>query len=153
MTSFIRAAGGVLVHPKRKNRFLVVHRPRYDDWSLPKGKLARGETARACALREVYEETGLVCDLLEELTPVTFPTRNANLKTVQYWLMKPVSGEFTVNGEVDAVTWVNREQALALLSYEVDHTVLVEAHRRVKELRRADKAVRKLAEAIDAPTA
>lgn len=139
MTKLVMAAGGVIVDPKRPSRVLVVHRPKYDDWSLPKGKLSKGEAAATCARREVYEETGLVCDLLEELAPVHYETPNGNLKTVRYWLMNPIAGELRANEEVDVFTWLKRHQALALLSHGHDHSVVVEALRRVKEVRRAEK--------------
>lgn len=145
MTKLVRAAGGVIVDPVRRSRVLVVHRPRYDDWSFPKGKLLKGESASDCAVREVREETGLQCDLLEELTPVHYVTRHGNLKTVRYWLMTPRSGAFAVNSEVDAVTWLKRTQALSLLTHDYDHGVLVEAQRRVKEVRRAEKRAAKIA--------
>ena len=139
MTRVLRAAGGVIIDPNRKGRFLVIHRPKFDDWSFPKGGVRSGETETACALREVFEETGLVCELLEELNPVTYVTRNDNLKPVRYWLMRPVAGAFSVNEEVDAVTWLKRGQALSLLTYGHDHGLLIEAHRRVQDLRKAAK--------------
>lgn len=151
MTKIVSAAGGIIIDPKRPSRVLVVHRPKYDDWSFPKGKLARGESAATCARREVYEETGLVCDLLEELSPVHYETPQGNLKTVRYWLMTPIAGELRRNDEVDAFTWLKRNQAIALLTYGHDHQVLVEAHRRVKEVRRAEKlAARNAAAAAEA---
>lgn len=139
MTAIVQAAGGVIVDPVRKGRFLVVHRPKYDDWSFPKGKLEPGEDAETGALREVYEETGFHCELLEELTPVHYVTGNRNLKVVRYWLMRPVAGSFTINDEVDAATWLKRNQALSLLSHAFDHAVAVEAQRRMKYLRQAEK--------------
>lgn len=140
MTKLVSAAGGIIVNPTKSSKVLVVHRPKYNDWSFPKGKLDKNESASTCARREVYEETGLVCELLEELTPVHYETHNGNLKTVRYWLMHPIAGELRVNDEVDAFTWLKRHQAMALLSYNRDHQVLVEAGRRVKEVRRAEKA-------------
>jgi 8-oxo-dGTP diphosphatase len=139
VTKIIRAAGGVVIDPNRRGRYLVVHRPKYDDWSFPKGKVARGESFRECAIREVGEETGLVCEPIEELKPVEYVTRHGNLKTVRFWIMEPLSGTFAVNDEVDAVTWIKRSQALSLLTHDYDHSVLVEAHRRVKEVRQATK--------------
>src|SRR6058998_3412885 len=99
----IRAAGGVVVHD---GRVAVVHRPKYDDWSLPKGKLDPGETSEAAALREVEEETGIRCSLGDELPPVTYADRHGRAKVVRYWAMEPVSGEFVANAEVDEVRWV-----------------------------------------------
>src|SRR5213078_3990446 len=82
----IRAAGGVVV---RDGRIAVVHRPRYDDWSLPKGKLDPGETWEQAALREIEEETGLRCRLEEELEPVHYLSKGRP-KTVRWWRMTVV---------------------------------------------------------------
>ena len=136
----IEAAGGVVVDlAKSKPRYLLIHRPAYDDWSFPKGKLDRGEKHRDAALREVKEETGLVCDVLAKLSPVNYTTPNGNTKRVKYWLMQARSGTFIRNDEVDAVTWVKRSQAMSLLTHVHDQAVLVEAHLIVKELRRQAK--------------
>lgn len=138
----IEAAGGVIVDTSRgKPRYLLIHRPRYDDWSLPKGKLNRSEKHRDAALREVKEETGLVCEVLAKLSNVHYMTPNGNPKRVKYWLMEARSGNFTRNDEVDAVTWVKRSQAMSLLTHVHDQAVLVEAHLLVKELRRQAKNV------------
>lgn len=150
MTKLVSAAGGIIVNPKHASRVLVLHRPKYNDWSFPKGKLNKNETAATCARREVYEETGLVCELLEELSPINYETNNGNLKTVRYWLMRPIAGAFRANDEADAFTWLKRGQAMALLSYDHDHQVLVQANRRVKETRRAEKAARREAVAVSA---
>lgn len=136
----IEAGGGVIVDMKKgKPRYLLIHRPRYDDWSLPKGKLGAGEKHRDAALREVKEETGLVCEVIAKLSPVNYLTPNGNPKRVKYWLMSPLSGTFARNDEVDAVTWVKRSQAMSLLTHVHDQAVLVEAHLIVKELRRQAK--------------
>jgi len=133
----IEAGGGVVVDlSKGKPRYLLVHRPRYDDWSLPKGKLDIGERHRDAAQREVKEETGLVCELLAKLSPVNYVTPNGNLKRVIYWLMHPTSGQFVENDEVDAVAWLKRKKALTLLTHVHDQAVLVEAHQIVKDLQR-----------------
>lgn len=145
MTRIIQAAGGVVIDPERRGRYLVVHRPKYDDWSFPKGKVGSGESYRDCAVREVYEETGLVCEPTEELTQVEYVTRNGNLKTVRFWIMEPRSGQFAVNAEVDACTWIKRSQALSLLTHDYDHGVLIEAHRRIKEVRQATKKAERAA--------
>lgn len=134
--SMIQAAGGVVVDlSKGKPRYLIVHRPSYDDWSFPKGKLDTGEKHRDAALREVKEETGLLCTVLAKLSPVTYMTPNGNPKRVKYWLMEPDSGKFARNDEVDAVTWLKRSQAMSLITYVHDQAVLVEAHLLAKELR------------------
>ncbi len=133
----IEAAGGVIVDlSKRKPRYLLIHRPQYDDWSLPKGKLNSDERHRDAALREVKEETGLVCEVLAKLSPVSYMTANGHRKQVKYWLMQAVAGSFVRNDEVDAVTWVKRSQAMSLLTHVHDQAVLVEGHLIVKELRR-----------------
>jgi len=138
--SFIEAAGGVVVDmSKGKPRYLLVHRPAYDDWSFPKGKLESGEKHRDAALREVKEETGYICEVIQKLSPVQYKTPAKNRKRVKYWLMQPVSGDFVRNDEVDAVTWLKRSQAMSLLTYVHDQAVLVEAHLAVKEIRRAEK--------------
>jgi 8-oxo-dGTP diphosphatase len=113
----VRAAGGVVV---RDGRIAVVHRPRYDDWSLPKGKLDPGESFEQAALREVQEETGLVCELGEELSSTTYHDRKGRFKLVRYWLMDPVAGEFEPNDEVDELRWLTPAEAAALLTYARD---------------------------------
>lgn len=124
----IKAAGGVLVDTSEgAPRFLVVHRPRYDDWSLPKGKLRGGEDYEQAALREVAEETGMVCETLERLSPATYWTRNDNHKKVKFWLMRVLDGEFVANSEVDAVVWLDATRAMNLLTYVFDQAVLLEA--------------------------
>ncbi|MFT4596779.1 MAG: 8-oxo-dGTP pyrophosphatase MutT (NUDIX family) [Paracrocinitomix sp.] len=136
----IEAAGGVVVDmSKNKPRYLLIHRPRYNDWSLPKGKLNEGETHHDAALREVKEETGLVCDVLAKLSPVNYTTPNGNAKQVKYWLMQTRSGDFVKNDEVDDVSWLKRSKAISMLTHVHDQAVLVEAHVLVKELRRQAK--------------
>ena len=89
----IRAAGGVVVREgERGAEVLIVHRPRYDDWSLPKGKAEPGEDDKRCALREVEEETGLVCELGAELPGTIYRDARGRRKRVRYWLMRPVGG-------------------------------------------------------------
>jgi 8-oxo-dGTP diphosphatase len=112
----IRAAGGVVV---RDGRIAVVHRPRYDDWSLPKGKLDLGESWEEAATREVEEETGLRCRLEEELEPAHY-TSNGRPKTVRWWRMSVVAQAGTPDDEVDEVRWLTPDEALPLLSYDHD---------------------------------
>ena len=119
----IEAAGGVV---ERDGLIAIVHRPRYDDWSLPKGKLDKNESSERAALREVQEETGLSCQLIEELDPVSYTDNRGRPKNVRYWRMKVLSGEFEVNDEVDELRWLSKAEALDLLSYEHDRE-LVEA--------------------------
>lgn len=119
----VRAAGGVL---ERDGLIAVVHRPRYDDWSLPKGKLDRGETWRQAALREVEEETGFVCEPGDELEPVRYLDSRGRPKTVRYWRMTVVRGDFTPNDEVDELRWLPAGEAIALLTYPHDRELVQE---------------------------
>jgi 8-oxo-dGTP pyrophosphatase MutT (NUDIX family) len=113
----VRAAGGVVL---RDGLVAVVHRPRYDDWSLPKGKLDQGESFEDAALREVEEETGLRCTLVRELPAVEYVVRG-RAKVVRYWAMEVVEEtSFVPNDEVDEVRWLEPRDALALLSYDRD---------------------------------
>jgi 8-oxo-dGTP diphosphatase len=113
----VKAAGGVVL---RDGRIAVVHRPRYDDWSLPKGKLDDGETFEDAALREVREETGLHCTLGEELSSTSYDDRKGRSKLVRYWLMEVVEGEFEPNDEVDELRWLTPDEAATLLTYPRD---------------------------------
>ena len=113
----VQAAGGVVL---RDGLVALVHRPRYDDWSLPKGKLDPGESSEEAALREVEEETGLRCSLVRELPTVRYDVRG-RLKEVRYWAMEALDAmPFVPNEEVDEVRWVDPQEALALLSYDRD---------------------------------
>lgn len=142
----IEAAGGVVVDLSRsKPRYLLIHRNRFDDWSMPKGKLHKGEKHRQAALREVKEETGYDCEILGKLSATRYQTPNKKQKKVRYWLMTPSGGEFIPNDEVDAITWLKRSQAMTLLTYMHDQALLVEAHLAVKSLQRERKRARKLA--------
>ena|SRR5579862_1317379 len=119
-TTLVRAAGGVLV---RDGHVLLVHRPQYDDWTLPKGKLVEGESWEDGALREVAEETGLVCELGEEVGRTRYVDSRGRNKEVRYFRMTS-DGRAEAQNEVDEVRWVALEQAAGLLSYARDVELL-----------------------------
>jgi 8-oxo-dGTP pyrophosphatase MutT (NUDIX family) len=108
---------------------LLVHRPRYDDWSFPKGKAEPGESDENCAVREVAEETGLRCSLGRELPSTEYIDPKGRPKRVRYWEMEVVGGELAFEHEVDGGRWVSPEAATALLSYPRDVEVLRDATR------------------------
>jgi 8-oxo-dGTP diphosphatase len=117
----VRAAGGVIL---RDGVVAIVHRPRYDDWTLPKGKLDAGEGFEDAALREVEEETGLRCRLVRELPAVEYEVKGRP-KLVRYWLMEVESDPgFVPNDEVDEVRWLEPVEALRWLTYERDREVV-----------------------------
>jgi 8-oxo-dGTP pyrophosphatase MutT (NUDIX family) len=126
----VRAAGGVVVRDGDGAREIVlVHRPKYDDWTLPKGKAEAGESDEDCALREVEEETGLVCELIEELDSSSYVDSSARPKLVRYWLMRPVAGRLRPTGEVDEARWVPIDEAKAKLTHDRDVRILGSAGR------------------------
>lgn len=126
------AAGAVVFGPNRS--VLLVHRPKYDDWSFPKGKLDPGERAAAAAVREVLEETGVPIRLGPPMGSQRYPVRDG-MKTVLYWAARPVDGSpetldvstYEPNAEIDEVRWVPAERARGLLTYEHDVETLDEA--------------------------
>ena len=121
----VRAAGGVVVRERDGAvEVAAVHRPRYDDWSLPKGKLLPGEGWEAGALREVREETGLRCDLGEELESATYLDSRGRRKLVRYWLMRAVGGEFEPGDEVDELRWLAPAKAGTTLTHEHDRKLV-----------------------------
>jgi 8-oxo-dGTP diphosphatase len=124
----VRAAGGVVVRREAPTpRVAVIHRPKYMDWSLPKGKLDHGEGWREAALREVEEETRFRCRAIHELSPVFYLDRKGRRKLVRYWLMEPVEGRFEPHPEVDEMRWVDEASARELLTYEHDRKLVREA--------------------------
>jgi 8-oxo-dGTP diphosphatase len=125
----VSAAGGVLI---RRNdggepELAVIHRPKYMDWSLPKGKLEPGEDWLDAALREVEEETGFRCEAGEELSSVSYRDRKGRRKLVRYWMMEPLDGGFEPHDEVDKLRWLSPEEADGQLSYEHDRALVREA--------------------------
>ena len=124
--TFVRAAGGVVVRTGELGpEIVVVHRPKYDDWSLPKGKVDPGETDEQCAVREVEEETGLRCRLERELLPTRYNDRYGRPKVVRYWLMHELSARpFAPNREIDLVEWLPPNEAVGRLSYAYDAEVV-----------------------------
>jgi 8-oxo-dGTP diphosphatase len=125
----VQAAGGVVL--RRLNggpvEVALVHRPAYDDWTLPKGKLNAGETHEQAALREVKEETGLTCRLGDPAGEVRYRDRKGRGKMVRYWVMRadnPSGAVFVPNAEVDRLRWVPLAQAAPLLTYPHDRNIL-----------------------------
>ena len=127
----VLAAGVVVFRPGRE--VLLVHRPRYDDWSFPKGKLDPGEHLTSCAVREVEEETGVHVRLGVPLTGQRYPS-GGRTKSVSYWVGRAVGDDdvsgYRVNDEIDAVEWVPFDEALERLTYEHDVDTLREAWKR-----------------------
>ena len=117
----VRAAGGLV---RRDGAVLLVHRPRYDDWTFPKGKAEDGESDEECALREVWEETGLNCTLGDEIASTDYVDSRGRPKRVRWWLMNPVGGNFEPTDEVDEIRWLEPVEAARLLSYERDLVLL-----------------------------
>ena len=121
----IRAAGGVV---RRRGsagpEFALVHRPRYDDWTFPKGKAEPGEGDEECALREIKEETGLRVELREELEATEYSDATGRRKRVRWWRMTPLSGAFAPTDEVDELRWLTPDEARELLTYPRDAALL-----------------------------
>jgi 8-oxo-dGTP diphosphatase len=122
----VRAAGGLVLRRGEDgtSEILVVHRPAYDDWSFPKGKLEPGESEEDAAVREVEEETGLRCRLEREVATTRYRDGSGRPKSVRYWLMTPVGGGLTTAHEVDDARFVPIPHAAELLSYDRDRELL-----------------------------
>jgi 8-oxo-dGTP diphosphatase len=127
----VRAAGGVVVREAGgRTEVAVVHRPRYDDWTFPKGKCDPGETYADTARREVAEETGLRCELGQELGDTHYVDNKGRSKLVRYWVMPaPAEADAAVaaavpNHEVDELRWLGAPEAAKLLSYDHDRELL-----------------------------
>ena len=124
-TDVVQAAGGLVV--RRQGGLLeivVVHRPMQHDWSFPKGKLEPGENLETAALREVWEETGMTCDLLRFIGHTEYVDRKGRPKTVAYWIMAAEGGFFSPNEEVDELRWLSLDLASRLLSYPRDRELV-----------------------------
>ena len=124
----VRAAGGVVLRRTGAAlEVLLVHRPRYDDWSLPKGKRDPAETDEQCAVREVFEETAYVCHLDAELLPSRYVDRRGRDKVVRWWRMTIVGEhEFVPGDEIDERRWVPTTDASSLATHR-DDVVLIAA--------------------------
>jgi 8-oxo-dGTP diphosphatase len=135
----VRAAGAVVT--RKGGDVLLVHRPKYDDWSFPKGKLDPGEHAVTAAVREVAEETGLDVRLGPALSPQRYRMSNGRWKTVDYWTARVIGSDdvsgYQVNEEIDAVEWVEWSAAMRRLTYPYDRDTLAEA----RPLRRKTRAL------------
>jgi 8-oxo-dGTP diphosphatase len=125
------AAGGIVFDREQNGEVLVlvVHRPRYDDWSFPKGKTNPKETVQDAAIREVKEETGLECRIVGDLGTTAYGYRrksgSTREKIVYYFLMEPVGGSIETDGdEVDSALWIESGKAEGLMSYEADREKL-----------------------------
>jgi len=122
----IRAAGGVVWDGD--GRVAVIHRPRYDDWSLPKGKCDNGEAWLDAALREVWEEIGCRCIPGAYAGSLHYTVKGRD-KVVAFWHMTiDAPAPFEVNEEVDELRWLAFEQAVALLSQDNEKKLLADAY-------------------------
>jgi 8-oxo-dGTP diphosphatase len=126
VSTIITAAGGIVFAEfEREIRVLVIHRPRYDDWSFPKGKHDEGESDDAAALREIWEETNVTGRIVARLADVVYMTPNDNPKRVSYFGVRAVhTPEFTPNSEVDRLEWLSQREAQQILTYEHDRELL-----------------------------
>ena len=123
----VPAAGGAIWQvgkPGGDIEVVLVHRPRYDDWTLPKGKLDPGESYESAALREVTEETGLICRLGPELPATSYVDKNGRRKLVRYWAMTVISGSVGGQHEVDDARFFAVQGARRQLTYQRDVDVV-----------------------------
>jgi 8-oxo-dGTP diphosphatase len=122
----VRAGGGIVWRRGEGGavEIVLIHRPAYDDWSFPKGKLHRGETEAQAALREVEEETGLRCTLGRAVGTAAYRDPKRRPKTVRYWEMTPAAGTLGPANEVDDTRWVPLQEVPRLLTYEHDRRLL-----------------------------
>lgn len=123
----IRAAGALLwrENSQLEIEIALIHRPRYGDWSLPKGKVDDGETTLQCAYREVFEETGVKAQFTRELGSVEY-LESGESKRVKYWAAKAPSfdQQFKVNEEVDEIRWLNPVDATSLATHDSDKSII-----------------------------
>jgi len=126
----IWAAGCVVARRSKKGnaRYLIVHRPVYDDWTLPKGKLDKGESFLDAALREVQEETGIIGTGARFIGSIGYMTHAGNAKVVRWWLTTVKRGSFSPNSEVDEVKWVSYRKGIKRLTFRNDRRVLDRAN-------------------------
>ena len=124
----VRAAGGLVLRRGEDDaaEVLIVHRPKYGDWSYPKGKLHEDESFADGARREVEEETGYSVEMGRELPEIRYRDPRYRPKVVRYWIMTPVDGGFEPNPEVDEIRWVSLGDAAVELSYQHDRELLDE---------------------------
>ncbi|NNN08407.1 MAG: NUDIX hydrolase [Acidimicrobiaceae bacterium] len=121
-SDLIRAAGGIVIRPVANGRFEVacIFREARADWTFPKGKLDPGETFEQAALREVWEETGMHCDVIRFAGTTNYTHRKGKPKIVAYYLMSVATGEFAPNDEVDELVWLPLEQVREHLTWDRD---------------------------------
>ena len=124
----IRAAGGIVCRagPSGETEIAIIHRPVYDDWTLPKGKVEPDETPEDCALREVREETGFKCELVRPFGCTAYVDRRGRDKMACYWVMQVLGGRFRPGIEVDKLVWLSVDQAVKRLTYSRDKTLLLQ---------------------------
>ena len=127
MTRVIKAAGGLVFREtsKGKLKVLIAHRPKYDDWGLPKGKADKGETPEDTAIREVLEETGYRCRVVAPMGTTRYRI-DGGIKEVNWYAMRPLpdSPGFKKNKEVDEIRWISRKKATSELDYENDRSLV-----------------------------
>jgi 8-oxo-dGTP pyrophosphatase MutT (NUDIX family) len=124
----VKAAGGIVCRKgsSGETEIVVVHRPAYDDWTLPKGKVDPDETPEECALREVKEECGFRCELIRPLGCTAYVDRRGRNKVACYWVMEVLSGRFRPGGEVDRMIWMSVPDAVKRLTYERDKALIAQ---------------------------
>ena len=122
----IRAAGGLVLRKSRsgETEIAVIHRPAYDDWTFPKGKVEPDESPEDCALREVREETDLRCELIRPIGCTAYVDRRGRDKVACYWEMEARGGKFKAGIEVDKMLWLTVDEAAKRLTYGRDKTLL-----------------------------